>query len=359
MLEDIRASYPAMEELAQLVLLFSERFEEKKRARNMIDFSDMEQYALQILTEETEDGLMPSAVAREYQEQFKEIMIDEYQDSNLIQEAILTSISTVARGRYNIFMVGDVKQSIYRFRLSRPELFMEKFHTYTPVDFNDTDGQEEDPVKKQRIDLHKNFRSRKEVLDSVNDIFRQIMTQELGGITYDEQAALYVGADYKPGKDTETEVLVIDSGMEEWEEDRSEGVSDETEALGKGVNLEGEGGRREDGRITERELEARAIAGRIRSLREHFQVIDKKTGEFRSVRYSDIVILTRSVMGFADVFTEVLNREGIPAYAGTREGYFATQEIGVLLDYLRVLDNRQQDIPLTAVLASCLGGMTD
>ncbi len=359
MLEDIRASYPAMEELAQLVLLFSERFEEKKRARNMIDFSDMEQYALQILTEETEDGLMPSAVAREYQEQFKEIMIDEYQDSNLIQEAILTSISTVARGRYNIFMVGDVKQSIYRFRLSRPELFMEKFHTYTPVDFNDTDGQEEDPVKKQRIDLHKNFRSRKEVLDSVNDIFRQIMTQELGGITYDEQAALYVGADYKPGKDTETEVLVIDSGMEEWEEDGSEGVSDETEALGKEVNLEGEGGRREDGRITERELEARAIAGRIRSLREHFQVIDKKTGEFRSVRYSDIVILTRSVRGFADVFTEVLNREGIPAYAGTREGYFATQEIGVLLDYLRVLDNRQQDIPLAAVLASCLGGMTE
>ena len=143
---------------------------------------------------------MPSAVAREYQEQFKEIMIDEYQDSNLIQEAILTSISTVARGRYNIFMVGDVKQSIYRFRLSRPELFMEKFHTYTPVDFNDTDGQEEDPVKKQRIDLHKNFRSRKEVLDSVNDIFRQIMTQELGGITYDEQAALYVGADYKDRK---------------------------------------------------------------------------------------------------------------------------------------------------------------
>lgn len=322
MIEDIQACRPAMEELARLVREFSERYEEKKRTRNMIDFSDMEQYALKILTEETENGPAPSAVAREYQEQFEEIMIDEYQDSNLIQEAILTSISTVSSGRYNIFMVGDVKQSIYRFRLSRPELFMEKFRTYAL-----TEGE-----TKQRIDLHKNFRSRKEVLDSVNYIFRQIMTQKLGKIAYDDQAALYVGADYKPGKDLETEVLVIDSDLEEGEE---------------------------SGRITERELEARAIAGRIRRLRASHQVIDKKTGEFRPVRYSDIVILIRSVKGFADVFTEVLNREGIPAYAGTREGYFATQEIGVLLDYLQVLDNRQQDIPLAAVLRSSFGMLTE
>ena len=126
-------------------------------------------------------------------------MIDEYQDSNLIQEAILTSISTVSSGRYNIFMVGDVKQSIYRFRLSRPELFMEKFRTYTLAE----DGA------KQRIDLHKNFRSRKEVLDSVNYIFRQIMTQKLGKIAYDDQAALYVGAEYKPGKDLELSLIHI------------------------------------------------------------------------------------------------------------------------------------------------------
>ena len=124
MLSDLRACRPAMEELAELVLLFSARFEEKKRSQNMIDFSDMEQYALRILAEKTAEGFRPSAVAREYQEQFQEIMIDEYQDSNLIQETILTSISTVSSGRYNIFMVGDVKQSIYRFRLSRPELFI-------------------------------------------------------------------------------------------------------------------------------------------------------------------------------------------------------------------------------------------
>lgn len=341
MLEDIRACRPPMEELVRLVQEFADRYEEKKRTRNMIDFSDMEQYALKILTEETEDGLAPSGVAREYQEQFEEIMIDEYQDSNLIQEAILTSISTVSSGRYNIFMVGDVKQSIYRFRLSRPELFMEKFHTYTPAEDGDT--------KKQRIDLHKNFRSRREVLDSVNFIFRQIMTQKLGGITYDRQAALYVGADYKPGENTETEVLIIDSDIEDGEEGET----------GKEFQTGKEGDtRRTDRKITDHELEARAIAGRIRKICESHRVMDKKTGEFRPVRYSDIVILTRSVKGFADVFTEVLNREGIPAYAGTREGYFATQEIGVLLDYLRVLDNRQQDIPLAAVFASFFGRLT-
>ncbi len=331
MLEDIRTCRPFVDELLELTLLFSAQFEEKKRSQNMIDFSDMEQYALRILTEKTDEGFRPSAVAREYQEQFSEIMIDEYQDSNLIQETILTSISGVSEGRYNIFMVGDVKQSIYRFRLSRPELFMEKFHTYEvkPPE-EDKDGA----LKKQRIDLHKNFRSRREVLDSVNYIFRRIMTRDLGGIVYDSQAALYVGADYKEGENLETEVLVIDSDLEEWEDGSS-------------------------GALTDRELEARAIAGRIRRLREEHQVIDKKTGEFREVRYSDIVILTRSVKGFADVFTEVLNQEGIPAYAGTREGYFATQEIGVLLDYLRVLDNQQQDIPLAAVLASSFGNLTE
>ena len=327
-LEDIQLCRPAMEELAELVQIFAERFEEKKRAKNMIDFSDMEQYALQILTEKTEYGFLPSAAAREYQQQFFEIMIDEYQDSNFIQETILTSISKVSQGHYNIFMVGDVKQSIYRFRLSRPELFMEKFHTYSMED-----------SQTQRVDLHKNFRSRREVLDSVNFIFRQIMVHNLGGITYDDQAALYAGADYKEGKNLKTEVLVIDSDLESWQ--------------GADVEL------KEVTRIAERELEARAIAGRIRELLASHQVIDKKTGEFRPVRYSDIVILTRSVKGFADVFTEVLNRQGIPTYAGTREGYFATQEIGVLLDYLRVLDNRRQDIPLAAVLRSPFGELTE
>ncbi len=322
LLSDLHLAEHGMEILSELTGEFSRRFEEKKREKDMIDFSDMEQYALRILTERTEGAIVPSAVAREYQQQFVEIMIDEYQDSNLIQEAILTSISTISQGKYNIFMVGDVKQSIYRFRLSRPELFMEKFNTYS------LEGGE-----KQRIDLHKNFRSRREVLDSANYIFRQIMTKQLGGIAYDARAALYAGADYPECKNCETEIVVINSGKEKME------------------NTEGA--------VSERELEARVIAGRIRELIREHQVVDRATGELRGVRYSDIVILTRSVKGFADVFTEVLNREGIPTYAGTKEGYFATQEIGVLLDYLRVLDNWQQDIPLAAVLTSPFCGLTE
>lgn len=353
LLFDLRLCRPQMEVLAGLVTEFAQRFEEKKRDKDLIDFSDMEQYALRILTESRDGDIYPSAVAKEYRQQFLEIMIDEYQDSNFIQEAILTSISTVSEGKYNIFMVGDVKQSIYRFRLSRPQLFMEKFDSYSLGD-----------SEKQRIDLHKNFRSRREVLDSANYIFRQIMTKPLGGITYDDEEALYVGADYPAypecgahgGEMDETvrnspvtEVLVVDSGtdMESAEESSGQEDSPESEHVPRKSH------------ISERELEARAIAGRIRELLLEYQVVDKESCRLRPVRYSDIVILTRSVKGFADIFTEVLNREGIPAYAGTREGYFKTQEVGVLLDYLRVLDNAYQDIPLAAVLTSPFGGLTE
>lgn len=335
--EDISRCIPAVEELTVLVEKFSKAFEEKKRSQNMIDFSDMEQYALRILTEEKDGELQSSSVAREYQEQYKEIMIDEYQDSNLIQEAILVSVSTVETGRYNIFMVGDVKQSIYRFRLSRPELFMEKFNTYDTED-----------SKTQRIDLHKNFRSRKEVLDSVNLLFFQLMARDLGGIDYDDQSALYVGASYPESDqlDNATEVLVIDNDVDSLAELSKE-------------DREGKHALRGLKKITDRELEARAVAVRIRELMKEHRVTDKKTGELRPVRYSDIVILVRSVQGFADVFSEILNREGIPTYTGTREGYFATQEIGIILDYLRVLDNKRQDIPLAAVLSSPIGGATE
>ena len=333
MIEDMNLCAPAMEELADLVRLFGSRFEEKKRSQNMIDFSDMEQYALRILTQKTEKGFVPSPVALEYQKQYQEIMIDEYQDSNLIQEAILTSVSTCRSGRYNIFMVGDVKQSIYRFRLSKPELFLEKFYTYN-IEESQT----------QRIDLHKNFRSRKEVLESVNAIFRQIMTEKLGGIVYDDQAALYPGAEYPENENLNTEIYLIDSDLdrvkERYQLEENENNAEELSKI-----------------ASEKELEARAIAMRIRELLRTQKVTDKATGELRNAKYSDIVILTRSVKGFADVFTEVLNREGIPTYAGTSEGYFQTQEIGVLLDYLRTLDNRRQDIPLTAVLTSPFCGL--
>lgn len=322
MVNDLKICRLYMEELADLVNDFGQKFEEKKCSQNMIDFSDMEQYALRILTKKENGEIVPSEIAKDYQEQYKEIMIDEYQDSNLIQEAILTSVSGMSEGRYNIFMVGDVKQSIYRFRLSRPELFMEKYDTYSLMD-----------EKEQRIDLHKNFRSRKEVLDSVNYIFRQIMIRDLGGIEYDSKVALNVGADFESGEDKETEVLVIDI-------DKDQGKS-------------------RSGKKSERELEAKVIAERIRQLMRTHKVIDKATGKSRPVEYSDIVILTRSISGFADSFSQQLNKEGIPTHVGTREGYFSAQEVGVVLSYLKVLDNSKQDIPLAAVLSSAIGNMTD
>ncbi len=331
LLADMASSYDTMKVFTELVVRFGKVFAEQKQSKNIIDFNDMEQFALRILTEEQEGELVPSLAAREYQEQFVEVMIDEYQDSNLIQEAILTSVSTVSRGKNNIFMVGDVKQSIYRFRLSRPELFMEKYDTY------DT----QDSVR-QRIDLHRNFRSRPEVLDSVNDIFRRIMQKGLGGILYDEQAALYPGAAFEPilredGSSVyETELLLLDTSDSERPEEES--VAEYAEGTG-------------------RELEARMVAKRIHELVRNGLVKDKKTGELRKARYQDMVVLIRSIKGWAEVFSAVLMEEGIPAYAGSREGYFGAYEVSVLLDYLRLLDNQRQDVPLAAVLASPFTGL--
>lgn len=304
-----------MRTLTRLVKTFADLFSEEKKRKNLIDFNDMEQYALQILTREEEGVFVPSVVAESYQEKFAEVMIDEYQDSNLVQEAILTSVSGVSKGVYNIFMVGDVKQSIYRFRLSRPELFMEKFHTYSLEE-----------SEKQRIDLHKNFRSRREVLDSTNFIFEQIMIPEFGGITYDEKAALYVGADYEQREGNETEVLILEAPESNAEE--------------------------------RMELEAESVAKRIKELMAEHMVFDKHTESYRKVRYSDIVVLMRSLKGWSDVFAKVLNDAGIPTYTSSKEGYFETQEIRLVLDYLRILDNPRQDIPFAAVLASMFAGFT-
>lgn len=305
-----------MKTLTDLTIRFAEEFDRAKRSKNLIDFNDMEQFALQILTREVEGEFEPSQVAESYQQKFAEVMIDEYQDSNLVQEAILTSVSGVSQGRYNIFMVGDVKQSIYRFRLSRPELFMEKFNTYSQ-------GESE----KQRIDLHKNFRSRREVLHSTNFVFEQIMISEFGGIQYDDKAALYVGAQYEEKEGNETELLLVEADGYKAEE-----------------------------RI---ELEAEAVAARIKQLVGNHVVFDKKTGEYRKARYGDIVILTRSVKGWSDVFASVLNQSGIPTYTSSREGYFQTPEIQLILNYLRSLDNPRQDIPFTAILTSMFGGVSD
>ncbi len=306
---------PHMAMLAELTEAFMEDFARKKRSKNLIDFHDMEHLALQILTEEQDGILKPSAVAKVYQDRYREIMIDEYQDSNFVQETLLRSVSKCDRGNPNIFMVGDVKQSIYRFRLARPELFMEKYNTY---------GQQ--GAKERRIDLHQNFRSRREVLDSTNYFFRQCMTEEFGGIEYDEKAALYVGASYPEYEGNETEILVLE---------KSQFQSEDT-----------------------LEAEALAVADRIQDLVEHHQVVDKGTGQLRPVTYNDIVILIRSLKGNGEKIAAILNGKGIPTYVSSKTGYFQTTEIQLLMDFLRVLDNPQQDIPLAAVLTGPMVGLT-
>ena len=181
MVEHLQGAARPVGVLVDLTLAFMEAYKKKKQEKNILDFSDLEHYALEILVDHSPQKDERTQAARELADQFAEIMIDEYQDSNLVQEKILTSVSRVEEGEYNIFMVGDVKQSIYRFRLARPDLFMEKFRSYPT-----TPGG-----KTYRIDLHKNFRSRGTALDSVNYLFYQIMGEDLGGVEYDEDAALY------------------------------------------------------------------------------------------------------------------------------------------------------------------------
>ena len=318
------ASAEPLEMLAQLTKDFAGRFSEKKREKNVLDFSDMEHFALEILLKKEGDTYTPSQAARELSEKYDEVLLDEYQDSNLVQEILMQNVSGWVNERKNIFMVGDVKQSIYRFRLARPELFMEKYKKYSLAD-----------SREQRIDLHKNFRSRPEVLSGVNFIFRQIMGSDLGGIDYDEAAALYPGASFPEGQNPDfvkTEVLLVEKDSPVLEE--------------------------EEGPENERELEALAIAGKIRSMVGTEKVLDKETGEYRPLRYGDIVILLRSATGWAETFGEVLSSRGIPSYTASRTGYFSTTEVVTLLNYLRILDNPLQDIPLTGVLRSPMAGCT-
>ncbi len=321
--------------LTHLTERFMEILAEKKREKNILDFGDLEHLALKVLVTPAENT--PTAAAREYAELFEEIMIDEYQDSNLVQEMILNSVSGRGCGEPNRFMVGDVKQSIYRFRLARPELFMEKYRTYR-------NGRECDC----RIDLHKNFRSRAQVLDSINYIFRQIMTENPGQIVYDEDAALYPGAVFEPYPD----------GTDQTD---SEINSKNTEGAASGRNLlpatellllE------TDGKQKIRE-EAELAGCRIREMVGRDMVWDKELAAYRPVKYGDIVILLRTVSGWAETFAEVLGDMGIPCFAGSQRGYFSAAEVRVVLSYLSILDNPIQDIPLAAVLRSAIGGFCD
>ena len=319
MIEQLDRTEPMLEEVVRLTKQFADEFAAAKRRKNLVDFHDVEHFALQILVdEETEKA---KKTAEEFRDTFEEIMIDEYQDSNEVQETLLRSISREERGENNIFMVGDVKQSIYRFRLARPELFMKKYDSYS---------LEESTT--QRIDLHKNFRSREEVLTCTNDIFYKIMARSLGNVEYDAEAALYPGASYPVSADFIPEILLADSNDE---------LLEDTELTDK------------------KTLEAKIVAEEIKHLMKTQPVTDKAAGTLRAAHYSDIVILLRSLSGWADSLVEVLNENGIPAHTVSSTGYFSTVEVQTVLSMLRLLDNPRQDIPMAAVLRSPMAGLTD
>ncbi|MGN0419651.1 MAG: helicase-exonuclease AddAB subunit AddA [Acetatifactor sp.] len=300
--------------LIDLTIRYCRRLTEKKQEKRIIDFGDMEHLALQILVHRENGELVSSPVAKEYRAHFEQILIDEYQDSNLVQELILTAVSGEEDGRWNRFMVGDVKQSIYGFRQARPDLFLEKYRTY---------GETGDRV---RIDLSRNFRSRSQVTDSVNQVFSRIMGERTGGLVYDDRAALYPGAEYPETEGDETELLLV-------------------EAPGKAEDA--------------KHREAGVIARKILDLKKTMQVKDKRSGQMRELHYSDIVILLRSNAGWDDIFKKELEEAGVPAYITSKTGYFSASEVQELLGVLRVLDNPRQDIPLYGVLHSYFGGFSE
>ena len=323
-IKELNEMAPAVKELVNLTIDFIDAFAGRKRDDGVIDFNDMEHFALAILTDENEDGeVVPSKVAEELREYYQEIMTDEYQDSNYVQELILTSIAGEPVQAPYMFMVGDVKQSIYGFRLARPELFMNKYNSYSL----------EEGTKEHRIDLKQNFRSRDCVLESSNSVFEKIMKPCLGGVEYDEAARLVPGRVYeKTDKRTaeKTSIILIDKKA-----DNDDGMMD-------------------------KELEAAAIGNKIIDMiqGENPLYVWGKQGYHR-VTYSDIVILLRSVQGWTEPFLETLSDMGIPVSAGTKAGFYESIEILTMTNLLRIIDNPRQDIPLVSVLRSVFVGLSD
>ena len=407
------------EALVELTVTYMERLAAEKRKRGIIDFNDMEHMALQILLKETEEGYEPTEIARSYQEYFEEVMVDEYQDSNMVQEYLVTAVSGTVLGKNNRFMVGDVKQSIYKFRLARPELFMEKYHAYAEkraegnasksdeeyeeksiecdaensaggyTDKSDVrkaemcaeirtelgndknvicadeschmqlkdksdaidaknegrmsisdgcDGRErtddktinEDVTASNRnirIDLKQNFRSRTEVLAATNSIFEKVMLPELGGIAYDEHAALYPGAHYPEVPGMEAELIVATGDKPE--------------------------------HYDSKEWEAYCVSKRIKELVKEGQILDDTGKGFRPVTYADIVLLFRSPSSFEEAYKKVFAEQGIPLYMTSGSGYFDAVEIQNIVKLLQTIENPRLDIPLFGVCTSIFGGMCE
>ncbi|WEK53065.1 MAG: helicase-exonuclease AddAB subunit AddA [Candidatus Cohnella colombiensis] len=356
---------PDMEQLAELTITFGQRYEQAKRAKGLLDFSDLEHYTLRILRDpsSTPEHSEPSAAARSFRNRFAEIYLDEYQDTNEVQEAIVSLIARREPG--NVFMVGDVKQSIYRFRLAEPGLFMGKYRTYDLLN-EELSSQEAHNVDGVRIDLARNFRSRREILYAVNHLFRLIMREPVGEMDYDDRAQLIYGEGYPDAGEPNPyaiEMILLD-GSDATKDVGQEGA---TAAM---QNDADESGSSEDERqdtedVEAAQLEARCVAAEIRKLMGHsedgavpFSVYDGKSKLYRPVQYRDIVILLRAVSSLAPVFLDELKAAGIPAYADLATGYFAATEVDVMLSLLSIIDNPHQDIPLAGVLRSPIVGFT-
>lgn len=334
--------YPMLSELVSIVLEFNKRYQEHKKEKLIIDFNDMEHYALEILADIDEEGkITPSTAALSYQEFYEEVYVDEYQDSNLTQEIIL---SLVSRGD-NMFMVGDIKQSIYGFRQARPDIFLVKYQEYP----------EEKGGSKRLVRLYKNFRSRENVIGSVNYIFSRMMSKAAGEIEYSRDEYLNYGADYPAANDNAACELIIGDTVDLEPDEQTDADDD---------NMMGEIGGEVPGSV---QFEAILIANRIKELvygnagtgQEPLKVFDKKSGEYRNVKFSDIVILMRSTKKNGETFVEELTAREVPVFWDTSSGFFMTKEVELIMSLLRIIDNPSQDIPLIAVMRSVVGGFSD
>ena len=338
--QDIQDMYYILKKLENIILEFQKEFSKRKREKNILDFNDIEHFALEILLKETDDGkIKPTEVANKYKEKYIEIAIDEYQDSNLVQEYILNAVS---KGN-NIFMVGDVKQSIYKFRQAMPELFLDKYKNYKKIE----DKKEDSNLK---IKLFKNFRSRENVLKFTNLIFQDIMSNLLGDIEYNQEEYLNLGAQYPTiEQNLNTEINIIDLKEEEKEEtDILENSNEETE------NIE------QEERIEDIELEARFVANKIKKIVEsRFQIWDAKKNTYRDIKYKDIVVLLRSTSNIAPIFEQEIMRLDMPVFSDSSQEYLDSVEIQTIMSLLKIIDNPMQDIPLVTVLRSNIGKFTD
>ncbi len=352
--QDIFEMYSILKKLENLIIEFDREFSNKKREKNIVDFTDIEHLALNILVKDVEktidengivyQKIIKTEVAKKYTEKFEETAIDEYQDSNLVQEYILKSVS---RGN-NIFMVGDVKQSIYRFRQAMPTLFLDKYEKYKKIEENT-----ENAIGR-KIQLFKNFRSRKNILDFTNTIFENVMSQQLGEVNYDKNEFLNFGAeDYKEiNQDIKTEIDIIKINKED--KKQIEYKEFEEEEIDEEQNEE------EKEYIEDIEIEARYVAQRIKRLIDSkFQVYDRKKESFRNITYKDIAILLRSTKDKASIFEQEIIKLGMPVFSDSNQEYLETIEIQTIMSVLKIIDNPMQDIPLVTVLRSNIGGFTD